>query len=174
MNMSGWRNPALAILAALWLTGCGWHLRGDIPGASEAKNLFITGIGASNPFYGDFTQVLGYSGGKLAKAPSLASAVVHIAQAMHERRSITLNKQGKSNTFDLTFRVIYDIRTPQGEILVPSQELDIRRDYFNDQSSPLGQGEEEASMRVEMQHEAAQALFRRVVYMLNRKPAKPS
>ena len=130
MSMNGrrFRRGLAVTCAALWLAGCGWHLRGAIAGDSGAKNLFVSGIGASNPFYGDFTQILGYSGSTLAKAPSLASAVVYISQAMHERRPITLNKQGKSNTFDLTFRVVYDIRSPRGEILVPTQELDIRRD----------------------------------------------
>jgi LPS-assembly lipoprotein len=159
------------VLAILSLAGCGWHLRGEIPGSTADKTLFISGIGPRQPFYGDFTQALTYSGGFLAKTPKQASAVVHIVRAIHERRPITLSKQGRANTFDLTFRVLYDIRTPKGEVLVPQQELEIRRDYFNDQSSPLGQGEEEAQMRMEMQKEAAQALLRQVVYTLGRKTA---
>jgi LPS-assembly lipoprotein len=160
---------ALPVLAALALAGCGFHLRGELPEASTARSLFVTGIGKSNPFYGEFSQTLSYAGGSLADNPAKAGAVVRITRAYHDRRPVTLSKQGRANTFDLTFRVVYDVETPSGEILLPSQELEIRRDYFNDQSSPLGQGEEEAQMRLEMQREAAQALFRRVVYTLNKK-----
>jgi LPS-assembly lipoprotein len=161
---------AAAILAAS-LAGCGFHLRGEIPQTSGVKSLYVTGIGRGNPFYGDFAQVLGYSGGSLAPAPNQAGAVVNIALARHERRALTLSSQGRANTFDLTFRLIYDIRSPKGEVLVPRQELEVRRDYFNDQSSPLGQGEEEAMYRLEMQKEAAETLLRRVVYTLSRKTA---
>jgi LPS-assembly lipoprotein len=50
--------------------------------------------------------------------------------------------------------------------LLPRQEIEIRRDYFNDQSSPLGQMAEEGLIRQEMQKEAAQLLLRRIVYGL--------
>lgn len=165
---------AAVALTAVSLAGCGWYLRGEIPGSSIAKTLFVQGIGPRNPFYGDFSKVLSYSGGALAKTPSEASAVIHITRAQHDRRPITLSKQGRANTFDLTFRVVYEITTPKGEVLLPFQELEIRRDYFNDQTSPLGQGEEEAQMRLEMQKEAAQILLRRVVYSLNRQTPKTS
>lgn len=158
-------------LAALSLAGCGFHLRGEIPGTAESKTLFISGISTRNSFYGDIAQVLSYSGGTLATAPAKAGAVVNVTLARHERRALTLSGQGRANTFDLTFRVVYDVRSPKGDILVPQQEMEVRRDYFNDQSSPLGQGEEEALMRVEMEKEAAQTLLRRVVYTLNRKPS---
>ena len=166
-------RKAMPLAAALILAGCGWHLRGELPGTTAEKTLFISGMSSKNPFYNDFNQTLTYSGGSLAKAPSLASAVVHILSANHLRRPITLSQQGRANTFDLTFRVIYEVRTPKGEMLVPRQELEIRRDYFNDQSSPLGQGEEEAMYRMEMQKEAAQALLRRVFYSLRQRQSEP-
>jgi LPS-assembly lipoprotein len=66
----------------------------------------------------------------------------------------------------LVFRLEYEVATPGGEILLPRQEIEIRRDYFNDQSSPLGQMAEEGLIRQEMQKEAAQLLLRRIVYGL--------
>jgi LPS-assembly lipoprotein len=158
-------------LVALLVAGCGFHLRGEMPGTAESKTLFLTGLSNRTSFYGDLVQVLGYSGGILAAAPAKAGAVVNVTLARHERRALTLSGQGRANTFDLTFRVIYDVRSPKGDILVPQQEMEVRRDYFNDQSSPLGQQEEEALMRNEMEKEAAQTLLRRVVYTLNRKPS---
>jgi LPS-assembly lipoprotein len=165
------RCAALALTASL--AGCGWHLRGEIPGTAQAKTIYLTGIAPNNPFYGDFAQVLGTSGGTLAQRPSQAGAVVNIASARHLRRPITLSAQGRANTFDLTFRVIYEIQTPKGEVLVPQQEMEVKRDYFNDQSSPLGQGEEEALLRQEMEREAARTLLRRVVFSLSKLPPAP-
>ena len=76
--------------------------------------------------------------------------------------------------FDLTFRVIYEVQTPKGDILIPEKELLVRREYFNTQGSPLGQGLEEVQIRSEMEMEAAQTLLRQVVFTLRDKPANPS
>jgi LPS-assembly lipoprotein len=54
-------------------------------------------------------------------------------------------------------------------VLLPRQDIEVRRDYFNDQTLPLAQVAEEGVMRVEMQKEAAQALLRRTISAL-RKP----
>jgi LPS-assembly lipoprotein len=152
---------------ALSLAACGFHLRGSIPDQAIAKTLFIEGLGRNEPFSQEFSQILSYSGGSIAATPAQAGAVIRIVRAKHERRPISLSKQGRANTFDLTFLVIYDVATPQGEILLPRQEIEIKRDYFNDQTSPLGQAAEESLMRQEMQKEAAQLLLRRVVYGLS-------
>jgi LPS-assembly lipoprotein len=162
------KKLVLATLAAASLSACGFHLRGSIPSTSLAKTLFIEGKGRNEAFASDFSQLLSYSGGSIAGKAGDAGAVIRIIQARHERRPITLSRQGRANTFDLTFHLVYDVATPRGEVLLPLQEIEIRRDYFNDQTSPLGQSAEESLMRQEMQKEAAQLLLRRVVYGLSR------
>lgn len=159
-------NAALCSTLILALGACGFHLRGEIPGSAESKTVYLAGLNHTHPFYNDFSQVLHYSGGIITQKPAEANAVIQVRSVHHLRRPITLSSQGRANTFDLLFRVVYQIETPKGEVLVPLQELEIRRDYFNDQSSPLGQGEEESLMRTEMEKEAAQVLLRRVVYTL--------
>ncbi len=71
-------------------------------------------------------------------------------------------------------RVLYEVQNPKGDILIPEKELLVRREYFNTQGSPLGQGLEEAQMRTEMEKEAAQTLLRQVVFSLREKMAAPS
>lgn len=159
------RIAGLAVLTAV-LAACGFHLRGNLPFIGATQNLFVAGIGPGHPFYGDFAQALTLAGGHLAPSAKQAGAIIRVMRANHERRVISLSKLGRGNSFDLTFRVNYQIVSPQGEILLPPQELEIRRNYFNDQSSPLGQGAEEALMRQEMEKEAAQALVWQVVYSL--------
>ena len=156
------------------LPACGFHLRGDIPGTTQEKTLMVTGIAKGNSFYADFKQSLAAGGGILATKPDEASAIVNVVQARHLRRPITLSSVGRANMFDLTFRVIYEVQTPKGDILIPEKELLVRREYFNTQSSPLGQGLEEVQIRSEMEKEAAQTLLRQVVFTLRDKPANPA
>jgi len=154
------------------LSACGFHLRGALPNNMIAKTIYVDGLGRGDPFLQEFSQILSYSGGSVVAAPSQAGAVIHIVRARQDRRPIGLSKQGRANLFDLSFRVVYDVTTPQGEVLLPRQELELKRDYFNDQTSPLSQTQEEAQIIQEMQREAAQLLFRRVAYGLSHQPAK--
>lgn len=164
----------LLLLLPLLGGGCGFHLRGELPASSAARTLVLTGIGPSNPFYGDFVQIVSTQGGRLVKKPDEAGGVVNILSARHARRPITLTSGGRANSFDLTFRLVYQVLDAKGRELIPEQELIIRRDYFNQQLSPLGQGEEEAMLRAEMEKEAAETLLRRVVYSLDHKAPKAS
>jgi len=83
-----------------------------------------------------------------------------------------LSRAGRSVMYDLSYRVVYDVRTPKGEVLLPRQEIETKRDYFNDQTLPLGQAEEEGLIRQELEKEAAQALLRRAVFALGKAPEK--
>jgi LPS-assembly lipoprotein len=167
------KASVLAICAAM-LSACGFHLRGALPSNMIAKTIFVEGLGHGDPFLQEFSQILSYSGGSIAASPSQAGAVIHIVRARQDRRPIGLSKQGRANLFDLSFRVVYDVTTPQGEVLLPRQEIELKRDYFNDQTSPLSQTFEEVQIQQEMQREAAQLLFRRVTYGLSHLPAKTS
>jgi LPS-assembly lipoprotein len=163
----------LLALASLW-GGCGFHLRGEIPGTAQEKTFFISGVGPGNPVYGNLANLLVNSGGILASKPADASAIVNILKVRHIRRPITLSAAGRANMFDLRLLVIYEVQNPKGEVLIPEKELEIRREYFNTQGSPLGQGLEETQLRAEMEKEASQTLLRQVVFSLRDKAGKPS
>jgi len=114
-------SRCFALIIAAGLAGCGWHLRGEIPGTAQARTIYLTGIDRGNPFYGDFSQVLNYSGGIMAASPAKAGAVVNIASARHLRRPITLSAQGRANTFDLTFGCSTKSRAPRARCWCPSR-----------------------------------------------------
>ena len=166
------RMAAACLLIAS--AGCGYHLRGDIPGTAQEKTLLITGVSKTNPLYVAFVQDLASRGGTMATQSASASAIINVIRAYHIRRPITLSAAGRANMFDLTFRVVYEVQSPKGEILIPEKELMVRREYFNTQGSPLGQGYEEVQMRSEMEKEASQTLLRQVVFTLHDKNTHPS
>lgn len=158
-------SVGLLLVALIALDGCGFHLRGTVPSAL-AQALFIEGIVETDPFVVDLKEALSAAGGKMVPAAAQAGGVLHIYRASHVRRSLALSRFGRSTQFDLSFRVVFDVRTPKGEVVLPRQELEIKRDYFNDQTVPLAQGAEESVIRQEMQKEAALALLRRATYAL--------
>ncbi|BBA37111.1 rare lipoprotein B [Methylocaldum marinum] len=156
------------------LSACGYHLRGSLPPTMLAKTFFVEGVGRGDPFLREFSRILSYTGGSVTATPGQAGAVIHVVHVRQDRRPIGLSKQGRANLFDLSYRLVYEVTTPQGEILLPREEIELKRDYFNDQTSPLSQTHEEVQIQQEMQREAAELMFRRLAYALNRPPEDES
>lgn len=167
-------RPVLLLIAlSLALAGCGFHLRGS-GGPTFAQGILLQGINSGNPLYADFNSALTLVGGRLVKSPGESAGIVYVHRAYHSRRSLTLSRFGRSTEFDLSYRIVYDVRSPTGEVLLPRQDIEVRRDYFNDQTLPLAQVAEEGVMRVEMQKEAAQTLLRRAISVLHKPVASKS
>lgn len=110
----------------------------------------------------------------MAAKPGDARAIVNLVRVRHIRRPITLSAAGRANMFDLRLLVIFEVQNAKGDVLIPEKEIEVRREYFNTQGSPLGQGLEERQMREEMEKEAAQTLLRQVVFGLREAPPQPA
>lgn len=157
-------HSLLGCLLAVGLGGCGYHLRGQVDLPQQAKVVYLEGVGRGQPFAQQLTELLAFAGGRVTTDRNQAGSVLHVLRALHERRQVSLSRAGKANAFDLTYRLDYEVVTPKGETLIPRQELEISRQYFVDQRFPLGQGEQESQIRIEMEEEAAQTLLRRLRY----------
>lgn len=161
----------LAVLALV--SGCGFQPRGTLPDSFKDKTVTITGLGEGTNLYQLFVSKLKLGGGKLAKKPSQAAVILHIIKQRHIRRPITLSQLGRANMFDLNFVVEYELLGQKGLVLAAPRELAIRREYFNTQSSPLGQSFEEQQYRSEMETEAASILLRQVAILIEHPPETP-
>ncbi len=164
---------ALAALAVL-LAGCGFHLRGSGGDNSFAQRLFLQGPGSTGAFAGVFGSTLNSVGGSVVSNPAQSTGIVYIYRASFQRQPITLSRIGLATGFDLSYRIVYDVRTPKGEIIQSRREFEVKRDYFNDQSLPLAQIAEEGQITEALTNEAAQSLLRRVVNQLKMKPESDS
>jgi len=165
------RTAAWGLAACLALSACGFHLRGSDSGNALAQKLYIEGPGSGGTFLGVFGTALTDVGGSIVGNPAAASGVIHLYRANYQRQPITLSRTGLATGYDLSYRVVYEVRTPKGEVLQPRKEFEIKRDYFNDQTLPLAQLSEEGLIREEIEKEAAQSLLRRVVNLLKQAPA---
>lgn len=166
------RLVALVLTAGIMLSGCGFHLRGS--GPLLAGDWALEGLPVGDAFAGEFDRALLGAGGHKPVSVTKADGVIHVYRLLRLRRPITLGRFGRANEFDLAFRLVYDIRDAKGETISPRQEIELHRDYFNDQSQPIAQDEEELQIRAEMLREIAQTLIRRVTYILDGKPAAKS
>ena len=145
------------------VAACGFHPRGGLPDNVKDKTIAVTGIGPSVNLYNLFVKQLKTAGGKFTDKSANAAAVVNVQKQRHIRRPITLSAVGRANMFDLNYLVVYEVHDTKGHVMSKTKELIVRREYFNTQASPLGQGSEEQTYRSEMEAEAATILLRQVM-----------
>ena len=158
------RIPVMMLLLAL--SACGFHLRGAVELPPDKKVIALQGIDVNNPFARDLQLFLDLVEGKLVEEPEQAGSVIVIHNIREGRRVVSLDQNGKAIEFELTFRVQYEIRSPDGEILSPQRTITIRRIYLNTQLQVIGKSEEESVIRREMRREAARTLLRHLEKVL--------
>ena len=155
----------------LLLTACGYHLRGDIELPKGMENIYVES--ASGSLQQEMRNALKSSQGKIVTSAAEAGTVIKVAKEDTNTRVMSLNSAGRANQYQLTYRVLFSIHDSSGKVLLPDQNINIKREYFNDQTDILGKGNEEGVIRAEMYKQAVDSMISRIsLAMENRAKAK--
>jgi len=113
-----------------------------------------------------FRQVMKSSSTQLASSRKDAGIIVKIANEQFNRRVLSLSSRGKSNEFELEYRLDYELADAKDAVLMPRQSVDVRREYYNDQQFIIAKDQEEAVIRNEMYQQAVQTIVNRARVVL--------
>ena len=154
----------LAVLIVL-LTACGYHLGRAVDLPPEMKIVYFQG--ASPHLLGGAQQVFRSTEGRIAGSPAEAGIIVNIFNEEMLRRSLSLSSGGKAIEYELSYYLDFEHLDAAGQVLMPRQEIQVIRDYFNVQEQVIGKANEEAIIREEMYKEAVQIIVRRARVTFN-------
>lgn len=149
----------VAVTLMLLLTACGYHLRGAIDIPEQMKAVYLEGVGGK--LAEEFKSSLKSAGGELVSTPSEAGVVIRILKDDMRRRVLSLSSIGKANEFELNYIVRFMLLDSQGKVLMEAQDMEIDRDYFNDQEDILAKNNEEAVIRDELYRQAVRTIVGR-------------
>lgn len=149
---------------ALLLSACGYHLRGGLELPANMKNVYVEG--GSPTLLEHFKQVLRASSVQLAESRKGAGFVIKIANENLHRRVLSLSARGKSNEFALEYRLDYEFANAGDAQLMDWQNLEIKREYYNDQQFVIAKDNEESVIRNEMYQQAVQTIVNRARVVL--------
>jgi LPS-assembly lipoprotein len=149
---------------ALLLSACGYHLRGAFQLPENMKSVYIEG--GSGALLDQFKQVMKGSSTQLANSRKGAGIVIKVSNEDFSRRVLSLSTRGKSNEFELVYRLDYEFANAGDNSLMERQPLEIRREYFNDQQFVIAKDNEEAVIRNEMYQQAVQSIINRARVVL--------
>jgi LPS-assembly lipoprotein len=149
---------------ALLLSACGYHLRGALDLPENMKNIYVEG--GSSPLVEQFKLVMKSSSGQLSDSRKGAGIIIKIYNETFDRRVTSLSSRGKSNEFELSYRMDYEFVDAKDALLMDRQTVDIKRDYYNDQTAVIAKDTEETGIRNEMYQQAVSAIVNRARVVL--------
>lgn len=150
----------IVLLSALvFLSACGYHLRGSIALPAEMKSMYLYGV--SSPLKTEMQAMLRASDGKLTTAPAEAGVVIKVLKEDMRRRALSIGKTGKSSEIELNYYLRFQFYDNKDIALLDEQTIELSREFFNDQTAVLAKENEELLIRKEIYRQAARMIMTR-------------
>ncbi|MGD8741956.1 MAG: LPS assembly lipoprotein LptE [Granulosicoccaceae bacterium] len=157
------RRSIIVVLLAVMLTGCGFHLRGEVSVPDNMRVVTIDGIAPYSEFAVAVKRALASNGISVVENASGAQAIIKLSNLRFDRRVLTVSSvSGKVREYELSYSVEMRVVDNAGKQLLAPYRLRQVRDYLFDENDVLGKSTEEAQLRKEMQADLIQQLLRRL------------
>lgn len=147
------------MIMALLLNACGYHLRGAFELPTGLKSIYLDG--GSAQLQEQFKKAMELSSVPLASSADKAGIVIRISDEVSQRRVLSLASSGAANDFELDYRLNYEISDAKENVLLAQQPVEIRREYYNDQTAVIAKEAEELLIRNEMYLQAVRTMISR-------------
>lgn len=141
--------------------GCGWQLQGR---ARLPEVMAVTYIDAKDR-YSAFTHALQEhlraSGARLVSDPAAATARIRVVRDESGQRVLSISARNTPQEYEVYYTVEYAVSSASGELL-PTQRLELARDYTYDEAAVLAKQREQAELRDALARDLAAQVVRRV------------
>ncbi len=154
----------ITILLAITISACGWHLRGAPKNFPPGSKLYITTEDPRSELAESITRLLQTSGLPLAEEPSEADFTLTIHKEIEQKRTVSVDAQGRASEYELITSAEYSVRDNTGRDLLTQARADVYRTLEWDDAEVVSKGEEERLQREEMRRE----LIGRIIDRLRR------
>ncbi|MGY6588865.1 MAG: LPS-assembly lipoprotein LptE [Wenzhouxiangella sp.] len=152
----------LALAALLLLAGCGFELRGEARLPAAMQQTWLQLPDDSSTFARELSLMLRANGVELVDHPEDATAELLIFDERLGREALTISGQARVREFALVFDVDFELRTRQGEVLIPRETLRLVREYSFDEQEILAATREEEFLGAELRRSMAAQFLRRL------------
>jgi LPS-assembly lipoprotein len=149
----------LLLSAAVALSACGFHLRGkpNLP----FKSIYLN-VGPTSSLGIELKRYLKASGITVVDNRKDAEAVFQMLAESREKKILTINTQGLVREYVLYQRTRFSVIDSTGKILVPPNEIVLKRDITYNVQEELSKQAEEGLLYQDMQSDLVQQIVRRM------------
>jgi LPS-assembly lipoprotein len=153
----------LALMSAVLLTACGFHLRGSGGQANLPFKSIFLGFPESSTLGAELKRNIRANGGTavLDQAKD-AQAALEVLSETRDKAILSLNSQGRVREYSLTYALRFRVVDRSGKELLAPTEIDLKRTISFNESQALAKEGEEAMLYRDMQTDLVQQILRRL------------
>lgn len=153
-------SVAFLVLA---LSACGFHLRGALTLPEDIGPIRVVARDRYSPLADSLAQALNRSGAQASvEGPVDGMSTLTIRFEKWGNTPISVDVRGRSQEYTLRYATIFDLRRPDGSVVVPEQSIELARDYISVPTRSEGTESEREILTREMQREMVAAILRRI------------
>ncbi|HEY6940918.1 LPS assembly lipoprotein LptE [Dokdonella sp.] len=158
------RRPpfALVILLALPLAACGFHLRREAELPATMKRVRIEIADSSSALAKGLVKALPRSGSEVVAAAGPDVATIRFTANTLSTDVLTVGGNARATEYALRYHVEFEVVDGAGSVIVPSQVVELSRDFTFDASQSLGVAAQTDLLTKELQQDMVQTVLRRL------------
>ena len=158
-----------ALILSLFLSGCGFQLRGtaDLP----FETIYLPPAGGPGIALDLRRNVQAGTNTKVVTDPKQAQAVLEFSQEIRDRLILSLAATGRVREYQLRYRVSFRVHDGKGGEFLPTSSVLLTRDITFNDSDVLSKESEEQLLYRDMQTDMVQLIMRRLAAATPPKPA---
>ncbi|HRN63124.1 MAG TPA: LPS assembly lipoprotein LptE [Luteimonas sp.] len=157
------RTSLFAVLVALALSACGFHLRGALKLPPGMDQVQVTVSDPYSPLRQSLERSLTRAGAGVVEA-SPGSRVPTLAVRSERWSSVPvgIDQFGRAQEYSLRYAVVFALTDANGDEIVPQQAVELSRDYISVPDDTTGTDTEAELLGREMQREMTASILRRI------------
>jgi len=160
----------LAVIFAAILAGCGFHLRGVGSGNLPYKTMYIALPDTADVRVWLERYITAAGSTEIVNDAKLADAIFQQVSDSRVKTILSVNAQGRVREFRLQLNYSFRVVNQKGQVLVPSNEINLSRDITFDDSNILAKDLEEGLLWRDMNNDLVNQIMRRLSII---KPKNP-
>src|SRR5690606_17666446 len=157
------RTCLLAVLLALGLAGCGFHLRDALQLPTDLGQVRVTARDPYSALSLSLQRSLAHAGVEVVEAGTPGRlAVLAIRPERWASLPLSLDQFGRAQEYTLRYAVVFALIDANGDEIVPQQAVELARDYISVPTDSTGTDTEAELLGRELQREMTAAILRRI------------
>jgi LPS-assembly lipoprotein len=155
------RSIAL-IAAALALSACGFHMRGEVKLPSGLQRVNVQISDPFSPLKRDLNAAMKRGGATIEENPGDGIAEVVITAVSLNPIARSVGSNAYVNEFSMVYHVEVQITDGANKVVIPKQVIEHSREFTFDQTQAIGTSAEQDEIKKEMERDMVQAILRKV------------
>ena len=146
---------------ALLLTGCGFHLQGDLTAPPQMERTYIAAVERDTQFHRELRRQLQESGVNLVDSPEEATAILSITSDQTGQRVLSVSARNVPTEYEVFYTVEYALVAGETSLLSP-QGITFTQDYTYAETLVLGKAHEEDLLRDAIVRELVRTVLKQI------------